>query len=502
MISPLRTLLLLFYVTCFCLLIMVLSPGKIRLFGTETDLNIFTLDDFSSNRGQQKKADLSFLEDLKENVDSLEQSPKDSLRATTKPQDSLSQNSEGKPQQELAETLREARQPIAYKDDQPGALDHFFQSLYQLSQKPGRVRVVHYGDSQIEGDRISSYLRERLQRRFGGCGVGLVPFKLRDNLRSTLSTEYTESWKKFGFVDSKNEPTTAKMGMLSAYFKFTPELDSNFVSKARYASVTFSDTKLAYSRNSEVELLRLLFRNPHGELQTEVTFNNKILFNQTTPQNAKLTVLEYPLPQKQSYRSIKVRLASSGSPELYGFSMDCKTGVTLDNVPIRGSSGVEFTKMDKAMLAEQFKKMDVRLLIVEFGVNVVPGQAENYGYYERLYYQQLRFLKSLAPDLDILVVGLSDMSRQRKGRYESYPNVPVIRDAQKRAAFRAGCAFWDLFEAMGGRNSMVSWVEADPPLGSPDYIHLSPRGAKLVGEMLYNSLMNEYQEYKKRRLTQ
>ena len=31
-----------------------------------------------------------------------------------------------------------------------------------------KVRIMHYGDSQIEGDRISGRLRERLQKEFGG----------------------------------------------------------------------------------------------------------------------------------------------------------------------------------------------------------------------------------------------------------------------------------------------------------------------------------------------
>ena len=34
---------------------------------------------------------------------------------------------------------------------------------------------MHYGDSQIECDRITSLLRQRFQEEFGGMGVGLVP---------------------------------------------------------------------------------------------------------------------------------------------------------------------------------------------------------------------------------------------------------------------------------------------------------------------------------------
>jgi lysophospholipase L1-like esterase len=63
---------------------------------------------------------------------------------------------------------------------------------------------------------------------------------------------------------------------------------------------------------------------------------------------------------------------------------------------------------------------------------------------------------------------------------------------------KAGCAFWDLRDAMGGQNSMVSWVNNKPSLAQSDYTHFNANGAKLVGEMLYNALNNAYEDYKKR----
>ena len=36
-------------------------------------------------------------------------------------------------------------------------------------------RIIHYGDSQLEGDRISGYLRNRLQQLYGGSGLGFIP---------------------------------------------------------------------------------------------------------------------------------------------------------------------------------------------------------------------------------------------------------------------------------------------------------------------------------------
>ena len=49
----------------------------------------------------------------------------------------------------------------------------FYAALDSASTQP--VRVVHYGDSQIEEDRITNVLRERWQKQYGGGGVGLLP---------------------------------------------------------------------------------------------------------------------------------------------------------------------------------------------------------------------------------------------------------------------------------------------------------------------------------------
>ncbi|MCF0196811.1 MAG: hypothetical protein HUK03_06205, partial [Bacteroidaceae bacterium] len=58
----------------------------------------------------------------------------------------------------------------------PGDDSTYFDALYEaLEDCQGQsVRIVHYGDSQLEEDRITSYLRERFQSQFGGSGVGMM----------------------------------------------------------------------------------------------------------------------------------------------------------------------------------------------------------------------------------------------------------------------------------------------------------------------------------------
>jgi len=73
--------------------------------------------------------------------------------------------------------------------------------------------------------------------------------------------------------------------------------------------------------------------------------------------------------------------------------------------------------------------------------------------------------------------------------------VPVVRDALKEAAFDAGAAYFDIYEVMGGENSMPLWVNADPPLAAPDYTHFSRRGSNQIAEVFINSLMTDYDKW-------
>jgi lysophospholipase L1-like esterase len=202
------------------------------------------------------------------------------------------------------------------------------------------------------------------------------------------------------------------------------------------------------------------------------------------------------LPIDSFKKDIKIEFPADLGADVYAVSMDCKKGVAVDNVAMRGSSGTDFTRIDGAYLAQQMQALNTKLLILQFGVNVAPHVLNDYSFYEKAYYRQLKYLKDNLPGVSILVIGISDMSTKDGGHYVSYPNITLIRDAQKKAAFKAGCAFWDLYEAMGGENSMPSWVNSKPSLAEKDFTHFNANGAKIIGEMIYNALMSEYLAYK------
>ncbi|MEG2071244.1 MAG: hypothetical protein RR034_07715, partial [Bacteroidales bacterium] len=76
---------------------------------------------------------------------------------------------------------------------------------------------------------------------------------------------------------------------------------------------------------------------------------------------------------------------------------------------------------------------------------------------------------------------------------QTYPYLPAVVKALKEAALENGAAYWDIFEVMGGKSSMIAWVQNG--LAGSDYIHFTPSGANKVGKNLSNSFATLYDFY-------
>ena len=179
-----------------------------------------------------------------------------------------------------------------------------------------------------------------------------------------------------------------------------------------------------------------------------------------------------------------------GKGKVYGVSLETQTGVIVDNLPMRGCSGNIFTKIDSTQLSDFYRETNTRLIILQFGGNMIP-QTENAstisGYVRSTLRQQVRYLRACAPDAAILFIGPSDMSTNIDGQMSTYPLVPYMDKLLKKMAAEEQIAYWSMYDAMGGKDSMVRWVENG--LAGSDYVHFTRAGANKMGRMLYEWLM-------------
>jgi len=386
--------------------------------------------------------------------------------------------------------LREVIFPLELPDGEIKVLDPFFSHLHNAGEGGGAMRIIHYGDSQIENNRITSALRNRMQARFGGGGTGMFPVISPAPHNASVRVMTGGNWVRYTPLERARESREDfRYGLLMSFCSLEPVTGGN-----TEGAFTLRPTGLGPARSREMEMLTVFTGFNSSPFTVELLSGEQRIDADLIFPSDSLVFARWLLPNGSA--EYTVRFAGRGSLPVFSVSVDNYLGVGIDNVPMRGSSGLEFSRSSREPMAKMMELLNVRLLILQFGVNVVPDIADDYTWYENSLVRQLNYLKSLSHDISIIVIGVSDMSLTRPGGYyESFPNIGLIRDAQRRAAFRSGAAFWDLYGAMGGRNSMPSWVNADPPLGQADHVHFTFRGSALIGDLLYDAIMQGYERW-------
>ena len=374
---------------------------------------------------------------------------------------------------------------IHYPKNDKRVLHSLFEALENAEDEKGSFRILHYGDSQIEMDRITSYIREQLQIKFGGSGPGLQPaLQIIPNIstRQTTSGNFIR-YASWGFDQSQK----AEHGRYGPMLNFC-ELDN------AGGTISFTPSHQAYSKAQLINNVKVLVGSLESDLSVTLRGDGVKYATKTARAGSPIQMLEWSI--ETFPKTITVSFSGGGTPEVYGIALDGKSGVSVDNMPMRGCSGTIFKRTNATMLSNSYSLLNVKLLILEFGGNMMPSingpkTAANYG---KSFYEQIMYLKKQKPDMDILVIGPADMSKRINGSMVSYPDLPVVVEELKKAAFDAGGAYWDTYQVMGGHNSMPTWVEQG--LAGKDYIHFSTEGAKKISELFYEALMNDYNEYR------
>ena len=368
----------------------------------------------------------------------------------------------------------------------PGDDYRFFDPVFRQMEgaTDHLVRVVHYGDSQIELDRISQDLREALQERFGGSGTGLFP-ALGNVPSASISKAASGSFTQYTMYGDSTTQRAGhnRYGILAQVVQLTGSgtltLRGSKNKNAREGVKTFESVSVLYGKGEN-----LVVKAASGTDKPEPEVRKG---------DSGTTLLIWRFSQPVE----KATLTFQGNAELYGIGADGNAGVAVDNVPLRGCSGTIFTRISKPLMTDSFALTDTRLIILQFGGNMMPmirGAKQIEPYQEQIA-KQIAYFHEVAPQAKILFIGPSDMGKSVNGRVVTWPHLPELVDSLKATALRNDAAYWDLYRMMGGENSMAQWVRHSPPYAGPDYIHFTPAGAQKVGDALSRSFLTYYDFY-------
>ena len=485
--KPIHTLLFLIAVLALiALLAFVFPKGGIDL-GNKLSLAFPTLNSFFEEK--KEKTDISKIIALADEEENDTIVKKDTVVKIIPKKDSLKAPN----LKEVAiDTTIKLLTVIQYKSAAKSSLNNFFASLTNIANEPKSIRILHYGDSQIEGDRISDYLRLKLQTQFGGEGPGLIPLvPITGSVINRIT--YSNGWDRYGIFTAKDKRVPhvnyGPMAMLFRYANYNSKSDS--VSPALAASVKIVTTKNGGVKSMSYNKLKLFYGGAKSKVLCEFYDGGIFKESDSLLTGGYFNMKEYPVASLMH----EFKFSGYDSPDFYGVSLEGGKGVMVDNFGLRGSSGTFFIQINNSQLKQFYDYLNVKLIILQFGGNMLPNlkDKEMAIQFSSYIQSQIYRIKKMAPQASILVIGPADMSVKEGTEYVTHPLLEDLRNALKQAAFDTDCAFFDMYDCMGGKNSMVTWVDAG--IAAKDYIHFSPAGARKIAALLYSSLISDYNAY-------
>ena len=351
--------------------------------------------------------------------------------------------------------LKENPNRIYLPNDDYTFFDTLF-SQFELAGSQGKTyRIMYYGDSQIEMDRMSSVLRQKLQEFFGGSGPNMVPAiqpvptisvvqRASDIVRYTVygdATTQRASHNRYGVM-------------------------SQFGQVVGSGSISFMQTNhsQAFDKAKEISTVSVLLGRNSKSFTATLKCDNLPAQPKILPASDSVTLITWELPANVKRGSIDLR----GNAEIYAVLLDGEPGVAIDNVALRGCTGTIFTRINEATLKQSFELLGTRLIIMQFGGNRMPGisNSKNITTYMAELEKQIDYMKRVAPKATLLFIGPADMGKS--------------------------------YNVMGGEGSMAQWVKHKPALAGPDHVHFTFRGAQEIGSDLAKSFTTYYDFYKLR----
>lgn len=359
-------------------------------------------------------------------------------------------------------------------DSNPKFIVEVMQSL-RKGAKAGIVSVFHYGDSQIEGDRITNYIRRHMQKKLGGSGIGLVPPVGAVPSISWVQTAQDSVERYVADGTLKQSAKNNNYGALAQVTHLFGKGTLNF--------------KITYAGKRATSSVKLYCSTKKGFSVTLTPNGGNGITKKVEPGDCQVVEwkLESPLTE-DFFINLK------GDAELFALSLLGDKGINVTNVGLRGSSGTYFTKITPEAFKYIHKDLNTKLVLLEFGGNATPYLSTE----KRLndYYQsmqaQINYIKKNVPNAKIILIGPADMSESVDGKLQTYRNLESTIETLRKCALDNGCAFWNMYDVMGGRNSMQSWV--DQNMAASDYIHFSKKGADRIAKLFVESL-DVYDDY-------
>lgn len=370
-----------------------------------------------------------------------------------------------------------------YSDSTLRGMNSFYKALDELAMHPRLVRVAVFGDSFIEADILTADLREMLQNKYGGCGVGYVNVTSTTNGYRPTVRHFFSGWQSFSPMDS------------TAFHRAQQGLSCHYFIPRSGAYVELRGIR-KYAAHLDTCYQASIFFQSKGQVTMAVSVNGHSSGTSTFLPGDSLQVMKV----RGRIGSVRWNVENVDSTVFYGLAMDGNQGISVDNFSLRGSSGMPLLSIPMQTMRDFNKQRPYDLVILQYGLNVATEHGWNYEKYRERMHDVVSHLKEAFPQAGFLLLGIGDRDfRTENGELRTMPRVRNLIHYQQLIAADNAIAYWNMFEAMGGEGSMAKLVQSKPPLANYDYTHINFRGGKYLAGLLYKSLVYGKEQYDRKR---
>jgi lysophospholipase L1-like esterase len=358
-----------------------------------------------------------------------------------------------------------------------GALFSTFDALAR-GEKDARAHVIVLGNSLIASDHVVDVVRARLAGLFGDGGRGLLlPERLSKIAGRRVRTgRGSPGWTPRTFaLDAAHVPADVQ-GLTGSLHEATVEGDS---------TVWEPDG---------ATLGELWWLDPGRGLRVEV---DDVEVLRIDPRASGTR----PRPRRHAFRiatdAKQIRLVAGRGAQVYGVTLEREAaGVVVDTVGVPAASARGFVDdVDAGTFSEQLAARDPALVVFMLGGNETRSLASG-ALTERVFADKFTRLiaraRDAAPRAGCLVVTPIDAARTTTTSDEliTRPELHTVIAAERQIAHESGCAFFDLFAAMGGDGSLGRMRQAQ--LISDDLVHPRARGGDVLGALFASALVDAW----------
>ena len=349
-------------------------------------------------------------------------------------------------------------------------LQHFFRKLDTLLLAGrGDVRVLHVGGSHVQGGSFSDRLRRRfLHLKYGmEGGRGLVfPFSAAG---TNTPVSYSSSWQGNWESATCLKPADEQLG-LTGLAVMARDTSARVIVDLVPRERQLLQQRYTFNR---VDVLG------SGTLEPVLLLNGRDTLRGVGTDNFR----HFDLPFYTDW--IQLAFTGQGRYSLRGLYLDKPSGgFSLSEAGVNGASTHSWLRCE--LWEQEMRRVMPDLVIFSIGINDIQGEDFDVRRFKANYRELVRRVRRVNPRCAILFSGINDSWRRRTVN----PHTESAENAFRELAQELDAAFWDWYGVMGGRGSMARWEEAG--LAQADKIHFTPAGYRLVGDLLFDALMDAY----------